>query len=175
MSLHVGQSVVYPYRGPCRIDPVIKKTIGGRPRDFYPLVLLDNSGDVIFVPVNKLGSLGIRQLVKKTDVPELLQRLRKNIRKAESPRGRTTWRDRATENLNLMASRSAFDLAVVIGSLTDLNDARKLAPRDREVLEKARKHLICEISEVTGETKNVAEERIDGALNRLNRGMPAVA
>jgi RNA polymerase-interacting CarD/CdnL/TRCF family regulator len=74
-----------------------------------------------------------------------------------------------------MASRSAFDLAAVIGSLTELNDARKLAPRDREVLEKARKHLICEISEVTGETKNAAEERIDGALNRLDRKFPALA
>jgi CarD family transcriptional regulator len=64
-----------------------------------------------------------------------------------------------------LASGSAFDLAEVVESLTELNEARTLSPRDREMLDRARRILICEISEVTGETKSATEEQVDQALN----------
>jgi hypothetical protein len=37
-------------------------------------------------------------------------------------------------------------------------------PSDRQALDKARKMLICEISEVMGETKRAAQEEVDKAL-----------
>jgi len=45
-----------------------------------------------------------------------------------------------------------------------LNETTPLLPRDREILNKARRLLICEIAEVTGENKRTAEEQIDAAL-----------
>jgi len=56
-------------------------------------------------------------------------------------------------------------LAQVIESLTELNERRLLATRERPTLEKARRFLICEISKVTGEPKNITEECLDNALN----------
>jgi RNA polymerase-interacting CarD/CdnL/TRCF family regulator len=64
-----------------------------------------------------------------------------------------------------LTSGSAFDLAEVVESLTELNEARVLSPRDRQALDRARKILICEISEVTGATKDKAEEQVDHALS----------
>jgi RNA polymerase-interacting CarD/CdnL/TRCF family regulator len=64
-----------------------------------------------------------------------------------------------------LTSGSAFDLAEVVESLTELNAARVLSPRDRDALDRARRILICEISEVTGETKSAAEDKVDQALN----------
>jgi len=63
-----------------------------------------------------------------------------------------------------LASGSAFDLAQVIESLTDLNETKTLTPRDRQTLDRARRILICEISEVTGETKTAVEGELDKAL-----------
>jgi RNA polymerase-interacting CarD/CdnL/TRCF family regulator len=95
----------------------------------------------------------------RSEIPKLLGLLRKP---AATP---TNWKQRAIDNFKLLTSGSAFDLAEVVESLTELNEARVLSPRDRETLDRARRILICEISEVTGETRTVAEEQVDQALN----------
>ena len=51
-------------------------------------------------------------------------------------------------------------------SLTELRVTRPLTLGESGTLEKARRLLICEISEVMGETKTAAEEQVDRALQR---------
>ena len=169
MLLNVGRTVVYPYQGPCRIGAVVTKDIGGRPANFYPLAVMDDSGNVLFVPVDKVQNLGIRQLVKKSQIPELLRRLGQEVEIVKLPNARMNWKQRALDNLKLFASGSALDLAAIVGSLTELNETKALSPRDREVLDKARKNLICEISEVLGETKGAAEQQVNEALEATKR------
>jgi RNA polymerase-interacting CarD/CdnL/TRCF family regulator len=106
--------------------------------------------------VEKISGLGIRRLVERSEIPKLLSHLK---------RAATNVKDCATANMELLSSGSAFDLAQLIHSLTQLNEIRALLPCDREALDKARKMLICEISEVMGQTKSAAEEEVDGALN----------
>ena len=157
--LKLGNKVVYPYQGPCLIGSVVNKVIAGRPTNFYQLALLDGSGGELFIPVDKIGGLGIRQLMARSEIPKLLGLLRKP---AATP---TNWKQRAIDNFKLLTSGSAFDLAEVVESLTELNEARVLSRRDRDALDRARRILICEISEVTGETKSAAEDKVDQALN----------
>src|SRR5919109_3748909 len=171
MILDVGNKVVYPNQGPCRIGAVVKKEIGGRPQKFYPLAVMDDSGDVLFVPVDKIKTLGIRQLMQKSEIPKLLSFLSRQTETAVLPTTAMDWKQRVIDNSALLASGSAFDLAKIIASLTELNETKALSPRDRQVLEKARKHLICEISEVIGESKSEAEEQLDNALNITKRRM----
>src|SRR4029077_4918458 len=158
MTLNVGNKVVYPSQGPCLIGAVVKKVVGGRPTSFYQLALLDDSGGELFIPLDKVSALGIRQLVEKNEIPKLLAYLKK----ASSTE--TNWKQRALDNMKLLTSGSAFDLAKVVESLTALNATKALSPRDRQTLDRARKILICEISEVMGETKRAAEEQVDKAL-----------
>ena len=47
---------------------------------------------------------------------------------------------------------SAFDLAEVVESLTALGDIKELSFREKLMLDKAKKLLVCEISEVMSET-----------------------
>ena len=159
MMLSVGNKIVYPYQGPCLIGAVVKKVVGGKPTSFYQLARLDEIGGALLVPVNKIGALKIRQLMTKSDIPKLLRRLKKPASTVMN------WKQRATDNLKLLASGSPLDLADVVESLTELNEARTLSLRDREMLDRARRMLICEISEVMGATKSAAEEQIDQALN----------
>ena len=159
MLLKFGNKVVYPYQGPCLIGDVVKKVIGGRPTSFYHLALLDGSGGELFIPVDKISGLGIRRLMARSEIPKLLSLLRKPAATS------TNWKQRAIDNFKLLTSGSAFDLAEVVESLTELNEARILSPRDRQTLDRARRILICEISEVTGATKGAAEEQVDDALS----------
>jgi CarD family transcriptional regulator len=161
--LKFGSKVVYPYQGPCLIGGVVKRVIGGQPTSFYHLALLDGSGGELFLPVDKISGLGIRQLMTKSEIPKLLGLLKKSAATT------TNWKQRAIDNFKLLTSGSIFDLAEVVESLTELNETRLLSPRDRQMLDRARRILICEISEVTGETKDAAEEEVDRALNVRKR------
>jgi RNA polymerase-interacting CarD/CdnL/TRCF family regulator len=158
MTFRIGDKVVYPAQGPCLIDAVVKKAIAGEPTSFYKLSLLDDSCDAVLVPVEKLGVLHVRHLVAKSEIPKLLGHLR------NSPTTSKNWKQRAIDNAKLLASGSAFDLAEIVGSLTELNEAKALLPRDRQTLAKAKKFLICEISEATEESRNAAEGEIDRVL-----------
>jgi len=74
------------------------------------------------------------------------------------------WKQRANDILRLFTSGSAFDLAEIVGSLTELNKTKTLSLRESWTLARARKLLVCEIAEVMGETKSAAEEQVDQAL-----------
>jgi CarD family transcriptional regulator len=162
MILGIGNKVVHPSQGPCLIGAVVKKVVGGRQTSFYHLALLDESGDGLFVPLDKIRTVGIRQLVAKSEIPKLLGHLEKGGVTEKN------WKQRAVDNAKLLSSGSAFDLAEVVESLTELSVKRTLSPRDRQTLDKARKRLICEIAEVTGDTKGVAGEQVDSALKKHN-------
>ena len=158
MILTSGNKVIYPYQGPCLIGPVIKKVIDGRPISFYRLALLDDSGGELYVPVDKVQSIGIRPMMNRSDIPKLLDLLK------EPSEADKDWKQRANDNFKLLTSGSAFDLAEIVKSLTKLGEKKALSFRESQTLEKARKLLIGEISEALGETKSAAEEQIDEAL-----------
>jgi RNA polymerase-interacting CarD/CdnL/TRCF family regulator len=153
-----GNKVIYPYQGPCLIGPVINKVIDGSPISFYRLALLDDSGGELFVPVDKVQTRGIRSLVKRSDVLKLLGQLRKTSEMAKD------WKQRADDILRLFTSGSAFDLVEIVGSLTELSMAKALSLRESWMLARARTLLVCEISEVMGGPKSVAEEQVDQSL-----------
>jgi RNA polymerase-interacting CarD/CdnL/TRCF family regulator len=156
--LTVGSTVVYPCQGPCLVGAVVERSVAGEPRSFYHLIVLDDKGSELFVPVDRVQTIGVRSLVKRSDVPKLLDRLTKTSEMARD------WKQRANDILRLFTSGSAFDLAEIVGSLTELSETKKLSIREGWTLVRARTLLVCEISEVMGETKSAAEEQVDQAL-----------
>jgi CarD family transcriptional regulator len=161
--LTIGNKIVYPRQGPCRVGEVVKKVVDGRQTSFYHLVLLDGSRGDLFVPLNKVDALGIRQLLKRSDIPKLFGYLQRTTTPI------TNWKQRASENASRFGSGSAFDLAAIVESLTELSETRPLTARDRHTLERARNLLICEISLVMAETRTEAAEQIDNALSCKKR------
>jgi CarD family transcriptional regulator len=125
---------------------------------FHQLTVLSKGGGELFIPVDNVQTMGIRPLLEKTEIAKLLDQLKKPSKAAN------TWRQRTVDNLRLFASGSAFDLAEIVESLTELNDERSLSLNDRKRLDRARRLLVCEISEVMGETEQEAELQVDEAL-----------
>jgi RNA polymerase-interacting CarD/CdnL/TRCF family regulator len=158
MPFMIGDKVVYPSQGPCVIEALVEKIIGGEPASFYRLSLLDQHCGAVLVPMEKLSALRVRHLLDKSEISRVLDRLEHT-----SPVSKN-WKQRATDNAKLLASGSAFDLAEIVESLTQLSDAHALLPRDRQTLNKARQFLICEVSQVLEESRDVAEKQIDRAL-----------
>lgn len=165
MTLTVGAKVYYPGRGPCLVDAIVEKVVCGMSARFYRLTLLDESGAELFVPVNNSSELTLRALLGRAEIPKLLDHLRTCAGVPKDPRSSKNWRQRELERLKLFRSGSIFDLADVVETLTQLGSIKTLAMDERETLLRARKLLICEISEVMNETKSAAEARMDNALN----------
>jgi RNA polymerase-interacting CarD/CdnL/TRCF family regulator len=158
MTLTVGSKVVYPCQGPCLVGEAVERVVAGERRSFCHLIVLDDKGSELFIPVDRVQTIDVRPLVKKSDVPKLLDQLTKTSEMSRD------WKRRADGILRLFTSGSAFDLAEIVGSLTELSNAKTLSLRESWTLARARKLLICEISEVMGETKSAAEERVDQVL-----------
>ena len=91
---------------------------------FYRLALLDDSGGELFVPVDKVQSIGIRPLLNRSDIPKLLDLLK------EPSEADKDWKQRADDNFKLLTSGSTFDLAEVVKSLTKLGEKRELSFRE---------------------------------------------
>jgi RNA polymerase-interacting CarD/CdnL/TRCF family regulator len=107
----------------------------------------------------------MRALLDRSEIPKLLGHLKIRARVTKDPGTAKNWRQRELDSLKLFRSGSIFELAQMVESLTQLSTTKNLAARDRETLYRARKLLICEISEVMGESKTTAEARIDRVLD----------
>ena len=75
--------------------------------------------------------------------------------------------------MRLFAAGSAFDLAEVIQSLTELRETKALAFGEHKTLERARELLISELSLVLKEEKGHAEKLVDDALQSRTARLPS--
>lgn len=161
--LAAGTKAIYPGQGPCRIGRVVNRDVDGVGVMFYHLIILDDNGGELFIPVEKARAIGVRLLMKKSEVPRLLAHFKKSAKAADN------WKQRAIDNNKLFTSGSPFDLAEIVASLTELSSTRSLTLGESGTLDRARRLLISEISEVMGETKTEAAEQVDQALKSANK------
>ena len=71
----------------------------------------------------------------------------------------TDRKQRARDNSELLLSGSAFDLAEIVESLTELIETKPLSFGERGMLERAKRLLVCEISDVMGESSSKPRSR----------------
>ena len=161
--LAVGKKVIYPCHGPCVVNSIVNTTVGEQPITFYQLLVLGDHGEKLLVPVDKVKKVGIRPLLKQPEIPKLLDKLKRPSTAS------TDRKQRVRDNLKLLSSGSAFDLAEIVESLTELVETKALSNGERGTLERAKRLLVCEISEVTGKTKEEAEQQVDQALTARPR------
>ena len=158
MMLAIGKKVIYPCHGPCLVSSIVDKTVDEKSMTFYQLLVLGDHGEKLFVPLDKVKTVGIRPLMKQPEIPKLLDQLKRPSTAS------TDRKQRARDNSKLFLSGSAFDLAEIVESLTELIETKSLSSGERGTLERAKRLLVCEISEVTGTSRQEAEDQIDQAL-----------
>lgn len=165
MTLSIGEKIILPSHGPCLIDAVVQKLVGGMSMSFYRLASLEDCGGELFIPVDKITGLGIRQLLQRSEIPKLFSRLSQEGKAAVLPTTARNWKQRAIDRSRLLASGTAVDLVELVESLTDLSEARALASQDLQTLNRAKRLLVCEIAEVLGDAKSAVAERMEVALS----------
>jgi CarD family transcriptional regulator len=140
-NFKIGDRAVYPRQGVAEITGIESKEILGSQEVFYILRVLDTDKKIM-VPVAKVDSVGLREVIRDADVAKVYELLKKR----EVPADHTTWNRRYRRYLEKINTGSVFDVAEVVRDLYILRVDKPLSFGERKMLEEARELLIKELS-----------------------------
>ncbi|MCD6586346.1 MAG: CarD family transcriptional regulator [Desulfobacteraceae bacterium] len=156
---HVGDLAVYPAHGVGKIESIESRTINGEKHDFYILKILEN-GMVIMIPTWNVDSVGLRNTIAATQVPEIYDLLKT---KKDDLFDNQTWNRRYKEYMDKLKTGCLFDVAEVFRDLFLLKLIKDLSFGERKLLDTAKGLLIRELCTA----KNLDEETIWAEIEAL--------
>jgi CarD family transcriptional regulator len=137
----VGDNAVYPAHGVGVIKRIEEKMISGAKKSFYVLQVIEN-GMTIMVPTDNTAGVGLRALVSKQEVDEVMDILRDKGVKID----RTTWNRRYREYMEKIKTGSVKEIAEVLRNLYLLKNSKDLSFGEKKMFDTAKNLLVKEIS-----------------------------
>src|SRR6266542_2483429 len=132
-NFKVGDKAVYPGQGVGEVMGIEHKEVAGQRQSFYVLRILDN-GMKIMIPMNKVGSVGLREIIGEKDVRRVYTILREKEVSVDS----TTWNRRYREYMDKIKTGSVFEIAEVLRDLYLLRSDKDLSFGERKMLDTAK-------------------------------------
>jgi CarD family transcriptional regulator len=166
LTLAVGDRVVYPNQGVCRVTSVESKEVAGQTLTFVTMKR-EEDGAVVMVPEAKVRTIGIRKVSTRADVERVFSFLR-----SESDKANLDWKQRARTNVERMSQGGLLGLAEVVKGLQVLSELRPLPTKERELYDNARHLLVAELSAGLGIAEVDAEDSVDQVLFPPGRERP---
>jgi len=165
-QLAVGDRVVYPNQGVCRVTAIDAKEVAGQKLVFVTM-RREEDGAVVMVPQAKVVTIGVRKVASPEDVKSVFAFLRSDSDKAD-----LDWKQRARTNLDRMTQGGILGLAEVVKDLQVLSELRPLPTKERELYDNARHLLVSEVAAALGTAEVNAEDAIDIVLFPPGRERP---
>src|SRR4051812_38338050 len=157
-SLHVGDRVVYPNQGICRITGVETKQIAGQNWEVVTLSR-EEDGATVMVPKAKVMGIGLRKVADVAAIDRVFDELAN-----PNTDPQLDWKVRHRENADRMSGGGLFGTVEVLKGLHALSRVRPLPPKERELYDNARHLLVGEIAAAMNIPLHVAEDNLDYAL-----------
>jgi len=137
----IGDKAVYPGHGVGVIESIETKQISGKELMFYILRITDN-GMTIMIPRDNAEAVGLRGVIRKLEIPKVLQILRARDVEIDTQ----TWNRRYREYMEKINTGSIFEIAEVIRDLHLLKNEKELSFGERKILDTAKNLLIKELA-----------------------------
>lgn len=157
-SFKTGDKAVYPGQGVGEVMGIEHTEVAGQRQSFYVLRILQN-GMRIMIPINKVGSVGLREIISEEDVRQVYSILKEKEVSVDS----TTWNRRYREYREKLKTGSVFEIAEVLRDLYLAKGNKDLSFGERQTLDMARSLLIRELSLV----KNCSDAEIEADLKKI--------
>jgi CarD family transcriptional regulator len=157
-NFKIGDKAVYPAQGVTEITGIETRDICGNQEVFYVLKVLDTQKRIM-VPISKVGSVGLREVITPKTVSDVYDLLKERARPIDTQ----TWNRRFRKYVEKIKSGSVFDVAEVLRDLSLARSEKPLSCREREMLEMSRRLLIKELSIA----ENSDEEQVTGRLTDI--------
>ena len=127
--------------------------VAGQRQSFYVLKMLEKNGGRFLIPINKIGQVGLREIISEDDVRQVYAILKEKDISVDS----TTWNRRYREYMEKIKTGSVFEVAKVLRDLYLLKGDKDLSFGERKMLDTARSLLVKEISIA----KAMSEEEVE--------------
>jgi CarD family transcriptional regulator len=136
-----GDLAVYPAHGVGYIESIESKEINGDTMNFYMMKIVEN-GMVIMIPTSNVESVGLREVIPETEVPEVYKVMQEKAQGADNQ----TWNRRYREYMDKIKTGSIYDVAEVFRDLFQLKLEKDLSFGERKLLDTAQNLLVQELS-----------------------------
>jgi CarD family transcriptional regulator len=166
LTLAVGDRVVYPNQGVCRVTSVESKAVAGQTLTFVTMKR-EEDGAMVMVPEAKVRSIGLRKVATRPEVDRVFAFLR-----SDSDKANLDWKQRARTNLERMSQGGLLGLAEVVKGLQVLSELRPLPTKERELYDNARHLLVAELAASQNQPEVNAEDSVDLVLFPPGRERP---
>lgn len=137
----VGDNAVYPKCGVTIVKRIEEIELDGKKKSFYVLQVVDKKM-TIHVPTDNAEAVGLREIIPPTEVDQVYEILRDRDVKIDS----TTWNRRYREYTEKIETGSVHEIAQVLRNLFLLKHNKDLSFGERQMLDRAKKLLVKEIS-----------------------------
>jgi len=160
LEFEVGDKVIYPNHGLGVVEKIEEKTILGTTCGFYSLRMA-SSDTTVLVPLDNVDGVGLRRAIADSEVKKLFTQLGNG--KIDNHQN---WKGRFKDNSDKMRTGSIRDVIDVLKSLNLLSKSKNLSFREKRMLDRAKFLVVSEISEVTGDTSESVDDKVEKALDR---------
>ena len=157
----VGERAVYPGHGVAKIVQRQKLEIGGQKSEFLVLKLIEDESR-IFVPADKIETVGLRRVMGEDDAAKLWRVLKKRTRKRGQ--GGVTWSRQFRTYQEKIKNGSIFEAAEVLRDLLRLQTRKELSFGEHRLLESARALVGQELAAAQSSEAGDVEAEIRSAV-----------
>ena len=161
MTFRVGDHVVYPSQGAGVVEEKTTREVLGETHEYLKIVFVRGDMEVL-VPLKKGQEVGIRHTIGADELDQVKDAL---IRSDLSLP--TQWPPRYRAEQDILASGSAYDLARLIGVLSQRDVEKGLAATEREILQNAKTMLASEFAVVQDITLSQAAAQLEETIREL--------
>lgn len=154
----IGDKVVYPMHGAGVIEAIEEREVLGEFRQYY-VMHIPVGNMKVFIPLNNVAQLGIRQIISKAEIPEVLK-----ILENESQLPALAWNRRYRANLDRIKSGNIFSVAEVVRSLSQRDREKGLSAGEKKMYENASQILISELILAEDSQEEDVRQRLKGLL-----------
>ena len=159
-----GDLAVYPAHGVGCIESIESKEINGDTMNFYMMKIVEN-GMVIMIPTSNVESVGLREVIPETEVPEVYKVMLEKAQGADNQ----TWNRRYREYMDKIKTGSIYDVAEVFRDLFQLKLEKDLSFGERKLLDTAQNLLVQELSTAKDIDEKSMMQEIERWLNYSKR------
>jgi CarD family transcriptional regulator len=158
MAYNVGDTVIFPHHGAVLIEGTEEREHDGQQRTYF--VMRTTHGDLTLkVPADSCSDVGIRKVISKRQVEEVLAVLREPEGKAAG-----NWSRRFKANYEKLRSGDIYQVAEVVRNLAVREQDKGLSAGEKRMLTKARQILLSELAVATKKGEEKAAALVDQIL-----------
>lgn len=155
----IGDTVVEPTIGICRVEGIRRQTVDGVEEDYF---VFQSESTRVMVPRSQIEKRGIRKPMSEEDIKKIYNMLRMPV----SP-VRGDARQMYLNYRDTIKSGDPQKICKLIRDLFVLNETDELKGKEKEILDQAIMFLVDEIVFVTEESKTKVRTEIDECLSRM--------